>query len=384
MAARVPLEDSAPGSNPGPPVQRTRRGPIAGRAGHAERGAQLGVDERIGEQRVGVARRREHPLVAEQADLGAERAGVLERRRRSRPRAARRGSRAGRAAARAGRRGTSRPRASSRRSGRSRRPGRRAPRQRAPDRAAGRWCPRSAAGRARPRPAAAGRSAAATAVTPAREQRRHRGDLRLGRGRERRADRRRPRRGAGDQQRLQRRPPPGVEPSGEARQHPSAPGARAITSAAGAAHSSWKRYTTPAGAGAAPSIAAARSERSRAKASVLAAISSSSRSIGVGLGLHAVGVVGRVADERERQLGLAGEHRLRPGRLRDRGHAGGGEAADLRLRVEARAVDVPVAAAVAHRQARAARPPRAARARSGGAYGSSKIQWPRRGSPGSA
>src|SRR4051812_16170279 len=62
---------------------------------------------------------------------------------------------------------------------------------------------------------------------------------------------------------------------------------------------------------------------------------------------HAVGVVGRVAEQRVRQLGLAAQHGLRPGRLRYGGHAGERERADLRARVEARAVHMAVYAAVA-------------------------------------
>src|SRR5919199_1342461 len=73
------------------------------------------------------------------------------------------------------------------------------------------------------------------------------------------------------------------------------------------------------------------------------------------LGLDAVGVVGRVPEERVRDLRLAGEHRLRPGRLAHRGDARRHERSDLRARVEARAVDVAVAAAVAHRMADLAR-----------------------------
>ncbi len=63
--------------------------------------------------------------------------------------------------------------------------------------------------------------------------------------------------------------------------------------------------------------------------------------------LDAVGVVGRVAEQRVGQLGLPAEHGLRAARLGDVGHAAGGEAADLGLGVEARPVDVAVAAAVA-------------------------------------
>ena len=46
------------------------------------------------------------------------------------------------------------------------------------------------------------------------------------------------------------------------------------------------------------------------------------------------------------------QHRLRPRGLGHRGHPRAREPADLRARVEARPVDVPVAAAVAHRDAR--------------------------------
>ena len=63
--------------------------------------------------------------------------------------------------------------------------------------------------------------------------------------------------------------------------------------------------------------------------------------------LHAVRVVGRIAEQRVGQLGLAAQDRLGPGGLADGAHAGGRERADLGARVEARAVHVPVAAAVA-------------------------------------
>ena len=49
-----------------------------------------------------------------------------------------------------------------------------------------------------------------------------------------------------------------------------------------AAHASWKRYTTPAGAGAAASMRGSAAANSRPKASVLAAISSIRRATGVG------------------------------------------------------------------------------------------------------
>ena len=65
------------------------------------------------------------------------------------------------------------------------------------------------------------------------------------------------------------------------------------------------------------------------------------------LGLDAVGVVGRVAEQRVGDLRLAGEDGLGPGGLRDGRHPGVHEHPDLGLRVEARPVDVAVAAAVA-------------------------------------
>ena len=108
-----------------------------------------------------------------------------------------------------------------------------------------------------------------------------------------------------------------------------------------------------------------------------------SSSTGVGRRLDAVGVVGRVAQEREGDPGLAGQHRLGPGGLADRGDAAGGQHPDLGLRVEARAVDVAVAATVAHgRGPRRARRPAAA-PRSAAENGRSKIQCPRPGRPGS-
>ena len=54
------------------------------------------------------------------------------------------------------------------------------------------------------------------------------------------------------------------------------------------------------------------------------------------LGLHAVGVVGRVAEERVGQLELAGQHGLGPGGLRHRRDPARREPADLGARVEAR------------------------------------------------
>src|SRR3954451_3712570 len=69
------------------------------------------------------------------------------------------------------------------------------------------------------------------------------------------------------------------------------------------------------------------------------------------LRLHAVRVVGGVAEQRVRDLRLAREHRLRPRRLADGGDAGGHQRPDLRPRVEPRAVDVAVAAPVSHRVA---------------------------------
>ena len=86
--------------------------------------------------------------------------------------------------------------------------------------------------------------------------------------------------------------------------------------------------------------------------------------------LDPVGVVGRVADQAERQLRLAAQDRLGPGGLGDGGDAAGGEPADLGLRVEARAVDVAVAAAVARVDAGRRAPASSAR-RSSGEYGSS-------------
>ena len=98
---------------------------------------------------------------------------------------------------------------------------------------------------------------------------------------------------------------------------------------------------------------------------------------------HAVGVVGRVAEQRVRQLGLAAQHRLRPAGLRHVRDAAGRQPADLGARVEARPVDVAVAAAVADRHARLARRPSSSTRRSGSENGPSKIQCPRRRSPGS-
>ena len=75
---------------------------------------------------------------------------------------------------------------------------------------------------------------------------------------------------------------------------------------------------------------------------------------------HLVGVVGHEPDQREGQLELAAQHGLRAARLAHGDNAAGGELRDLGRRVEARAVDVAVGAAVARRVAGVARPPRAA------------------------
>ena len=125
---------------------------------------------------------------------------------------------------------------------------------------------------------------------------------------------------------------------------------RAVVSAGSVAGGSGRRCRR----GRAPTRRSAAPPRpARARTSrVLAAISSSSRSTGVGLGLDPVGVVGRVADQRERQLAPRPPARSPARAVCDTAVTPAGrEPADLRLRVEARAVDVAVAAAVAHRHA---------------------------------
>ena len=111
------------------------------------------------------------------------------------------------------------------------------------------------------------------------------GDRPAGRHRDRgRAGRRRgrPGRRAPDQERLERGPPLRVEQRREAGEHVRrARGVRDDERRGRRRHSSWNRYTTPAGASAAASIRGSASASRRAKLSVLAAISSSRRSTGV-------------------------------------------------------------------------------------------------------
>ena len=117
------------------------------------------------------------------------------------------------------------------------------------------------------------------------QERGHAGDRLAGRHRDRgMAGRRRgrPGRRAPDQERLERGPALRVEQRREAAEHVRrAGGVRDHERRGRRRHSSWNRYTTPAGASAAGSIRGSASASRRAKLSVLAAISSSRRSTGV-------------------------------------------------------------------------------------------------------
>ena len=93
-----------------------------------------------------------------------------------------------------------------------------------------------------------------------------------------------------------------------------------------------------------------------------------------------VGVVGDEADQPERQLELAAQHRLGSRRLADRDDAAGGKLRDLGRRVEARPVDVPVHAAVARRVSGLRRRPSSSAWRTSAENGPPcRIQWPRTG-----
>jgi hypothetical protein len=262
-----------------------------------ERRAQLGREQRVGQQRGRVGRRDEQALVAQHPDLRAELARAPEHEPDAAlalPRLRRHRQQLGPRLAQA----RQVPAALERRAERDVAAGGEIVEHGSRMRCAE---PRAVRARDQQRPAADPRDRGGEHVgglrallregdDAGREQRAHLVDRafdgdarRAGRGR------RRPRRGAPDQQRLQRRAAVGADQRRELRLGGARRGCAREDQRRGAtgrarrrsAHPSWNRYTTPVGASDASSTRGSASVNTRANVSVLAAISSSSRSTGV-------------------------------------------------------------------------------------------------------